>query len=49
MLGMTDGEIDDTFFVERFPLVDYPYDEVWLSPHFSYVWVAEDVIVITVQ
>lgn len=49
MLGMVDGKIDDTFFVEQFTLVDYPYDEVWLSPHFSHVWAAEDVIVIHVQ
>lgn len=49
MLGMTDGEIDDSFFVERFSLVGYPYEEVWLSPSFSHVWVAEDVIIITVE
>ncbi len=42
-----DGNIDH--FYDEFPLKNYPYDEVWLSPHFSHRWVAEDVIVIPVQ
>lgn len=48
-LGMIDGKTDDSFFTERFTLVDYSYDEVWLCPSFSHIWVAEDVIVIPVQ
>jgi len=42
-----DGEF--TYFLNVFPLRDYPYDEVWLSPLFSHNWRAEDRIVITVQ
>ena len=38
-----------TYFLDQFPLKDYPYDEVWLSPQFSHYWTAENLIVITVQ
>lgn len=41
------GEI--TYFLEQFPLRGYPYDEVWLSPHFSHNWVAEDEIIVPIQ
>lgn len=51
--GSTFGESDEdgkiTYFYDEFPLKDYPYDEVWLSPQFSHDWVAEDLIVISVQ
>lgn len=42
-----DGEI--TYFIERLPLKDYPYDEAWLGLDYSHEWVAEDQLVITVQ
>lgn len=42
-----DGEF--TYFLDEFPLKNYPYDEVWLSPQYSHNWVADDLIVITVQ
>ena len=49
----TYGDFDEdgnaTFFYDEFPLLNYPYDEVWLSPQYSHNWVAEDQIVIPVQ
>lgn len=39
----------DTHFGESFPLVGYYADEVWLKPHYSHVWLAENPIVVTVQ
>lgn len=47
--GDADEEGNITYFYEEFPLLNYPYDEVWLSPQYSHNWVAEDTIVITVQ
>ena len=49
MFGDANEEGDITYFYDEFPLKNYPYDEVWLSPHFSHYWTAEDQIVITVQ
>ena len=49
MYGEEDEEGNFTYFYDGFPLRNYPYDEVWLSPQYSHNWVAEDVIVITVQ
>ena len=43
----TDGNI--TYFYDEFPLLNFTGDEVWLSPHYSHNWVAEDQIIITVQ
>lgn len=47
--GDPDEAGEFTYFYEEFPLKNYPYDEVWLCPHYSHYWTAEDVIVITVQ
>ena len=47
--GDSDEEGKITYFVDQFPLKDYPYDEVWLSPAYSHEWTAEDLIVVTVQ
>ena len=47
MFGDANEEGDITYFYDEFPLKNYPYDEVWLSPHFSHYWTAEDQIVIT--
>lgn len=51
--GSTHGERNEdgtfTCFYDEFPLKNYPYDEVWLSPQFSHNWTAENVIVITIQ
>ena len=49
MYGEEDENGNITFFYDEFPLRNYPYDEVWLSPHFSHNWVADDLIVVTVQ
>ena len=49
MSGDANEEGNITYFYDEFPLKNYPYDEVWLSPHFSHYWTAEDQIVITVQ
>ena len=47
------GEKDEngkfTYFLDTFPLKDYPYDEVWLTPMFSYRWTADTEIAITVE
>ena len=37
-----------TWFTESFPLKDYPYDEVWLSPYFTRNWIPEAPIEITI-
>ena len=49
MYGDPDEEGNITYFYDEFPLLNYPYDEVWLSPQYSHNWVAEDQIVIPVQ
>ena len=49
MYGDPDEEGNITFFYNEFPLLHYPYEEVWLTPHYSHNWVAEDQIVISVQ
>ena len=49
MFGDANEEGNITYFYDEFPLKNYPYDEVWLSPHFSHYWTAEDQIGITVQ
>ena len=47
--GDADEEGNVTYFYDEFPLKNYPYDEVWLSPSYSHYWTAENLIVITVQ
>lgn len=32
---------DENIFHSTYLLVDYPYDEVWLCPHYSHEWFAE--------
>ena len=49
MYGDPNEEGNITYFYDEFPLLNYPYDEVWLSPQYSHNWVAEDQIVIPVQ
>ena len=49
MYGEEDENGNVTFFYDEFPLLDYPYDEVWLIPQYSHNWVAENLIVVTVQ
>lgn len=47
------GEADETgavtFFYDEFPLLNYPYDEVWLEPIYSHRWTAGDLLVIPIQ
>ena len=47
------GEEDEngkfTYFLDTFPLKDYPYDEVWLTPMFSYRWTADREIAVIVE
>ena len=49
----TYGDFDEdgnaTFFYDEFPLKKFTGYEVWLAPHYSHNWVAEDLIVITIQ
>ena len=47
--GDPDEEGNIMYFYDEFPLLNYPYDEVWLSPQYSHNWLAEDQIVIPVQ
>lgn len=47
--GDSDEDGNVTYFYDVFPLKNYPYDEVWLSPQYSHYWTAEDLIVVTVQ
>lgn len=47
--GEADGDGTISYFYDEFPLLNYPYDEVWLSPLYSHNWVAENQIIITVQ
>ena len=49
MYGDLDEEGNITYFYDEFPLLHFTEDEVWLTPHYSHNWVAEDVIVITIQ
>ena len=49
MHGEEDEDGNMNFFYDEFPLLNYPYDEVWLSPQYSHNWIAEDRIIITVQ
>ena len=49
MYGDPDEDGNITFFYDEFPLLHFTDDEVWLSPHYSHYWIAEDLIIITVQ
>lgn len=49
MYGDPDEEGNITFFYDEFPLLHFTEEEVWLSPHYSHNWVADDQIVITIQ
>ncbi len=42
-----DGNI--TYFYDEFPLKMFSGEEVWLSPHYSHYWTAEERIVVTIQ
>ena len=39
----------ETHFGLEFPLADYYEDEVWLKPHYSHLWQAENEIIVTIQ
>ena len=49
MHGEEDEEGNIAFFYDEFPLLHFTDDEVWLTPHYSHNWVAENSIVITIQ
>ncbi len=49
MYGDPDEEGNITFFYDEFPLLHFTEEEVWLSPHYSHNWVADDQIVIIIQ
>ena len=49
MYGDPDENGNITYFYDEFPLLNFTEDEVWLTPHYSHNWVAEDLIVITIQ
>ena len=47
--GDPDEEGNITYFYDEVPLLHFTGEEVWLTPHYSHNWVAEDLIVITIQ
>jgi hypothetical protein len=49
MYGDPDEEGNITYFYNEFPLLHFTGEEVWLTPHFSHNWVADDQIVIIIQ
>ena len=49
MFGDPDEEGRITYFYDEFPLPEFTGQEVWLTPHFSHNWTAEDLIVIPIQ
>ena len=49
MYGDPDEDGNITYFYDEFPLLSFPYDEVWLSPLYSHNWVADDLICIKIQ
>ena len=49
MYGDPDEAGNITYFYDEFPLLKFTDEEVWLTPHFSHNWIAEDLIVITIQ
>lgn len=49
MYGDADEDGNITYFYDEFPLLNFTGDEVWLSPHYSHNWVAEDMTVINIQ
>ncbi len=40
---------DSLYFIESFPLKGYSESEVWLCPHYSRVWTAEEPIAVVVK
>ncbi len=48
-MGDANEEGKITTFVQEFPLKGYQEDEVWLCPHYSHVWSAEEPLEIVVQ
>lgn len=49
LFGEPDENGEVTWFRERFPLKDYPFEEVWLKPAYSHLWTAETPVEIIVQ
>ena len=49
MYGEENEEGNITYFYDEFPLKKFYGEEVWLCPHYSHNWIAEDRIVITIQ
>ena len=49
MYGEFDENGNATYFYDEFPLLNYSYEEVWLSPLYSHNWVAENKIIVTIQ
>ncbi len=47
--GEMDEEGNMNYFIEKYPLRDYKYDEVWLSPCYSHVWETVEPVEIVVQ
>lgn len=44
-----DFKESEGYFYEIFPLKDYPFDEVWLSPSFSHEWTAPEPVTVIIR
>ncbi len=49
MFGDEDENGESAYFIESFPLRNYPYEEVWLCPYYSHVWTADEPISVIVK
>ena len=49
MYGDPDENGNITYFYDEFPLKNYAFDEVWLSPQYSHYWTAEKAVMISVK
>ena len=47
--GYKDEDGNITYFYDEFPLKMFSGEEVWLSPHYSHYWTAEEPIVVTIR
>lgn len=49
MYGDEDEDGNISYFYDEFPLLNYPFDEVWLSPLYSHDWAAQEPICVTIH
>lgn len=49
MFDWENREEDADYFLETYPLRDYPYDEVWLCPEYTNEWTAKTPVIMEIQ